>query len=152
MAGWPTKRYSSGVRTSRISTCSGELRHAAHHRHAAGSHGDSGFHDLRLFAQRDHLAALALERRDADHLAVHGDRAVAHELARLVARGREAHAVDDVVEAALEQLAPADDAATQAGTNCGSCLPELKRRVRSARPAQAAGTPQRAVIPIKSLV
>ena len=37
-------------------------------------------------------------------LAVDRDRLVAHELARLGARGGEAHAVDDVVEAALEQL------------------------------------------------
>ncbi|MFC5519456.1 nitrate reductase [Polaromonas jejuensis] len=42
------------------------------------------------------------------------------------------------------------------GTNCGSCLPELKRRVRAARGAGAAETsvpaaPARSVIPIKAL-
>ena len=38
--------------------------------------------------------------------------------------------------------------ALQCGTNCGSCLPELKRRVRLARPAGIAATSERLVIPI----
>jgi assimilatory nitrate reductase catalytic subunit len=39
------------------------------------------------------------------------------------------------------------------GTNCGSCVPELKRMVRSSRVAAAAvtNTPPRAVIPIKQV-
>src|SRR4030095_7257808 len=39
-----------------------------------------------------------------DDLAVDGDRAVAHELARLRARRAEAHPIDDVVEPRLEEL------------------------------------------------
>ncbi len=51
-----------------------------------------------------------------------------------------------------ERLASLQDA-LKCGTNCGSCVPELKRRIRSAHSAsgQAAGTPERTVIPIKQL-
>ena len=48
-----------------------------------------------------------------------------------------------------ERLESLQDA-LKCGTNCGSCVPELKRRVRSARsaPVIAASTSQRTVIPI----
>jgi assimilatory nitrate reductase catalytic subunit len=42
-------------------------------------------------------------------------------------------------------------ATLQCGTNCGSCLPELKRRVRSARGETEAVAPPRTVIPIRQL-
>jgi len=42
-------------------------------------------------------------------------------------------------------------AALKCGTNCGSCVPELKRRVRSARTEAQAAAP-RTVIPIRQLV
>jgi assimilatory nitrate reductase catalytic subunit len=43
-------------------------------------------------------------------------------------------------------------AALKCGTNCGSCVPELKRRVRSARTETAAPTSApRTVIPIRQL-
>ena len=48
-----------------------------------------------------------------------------------------------------ERLASLQDS-LKCGTNCGSCVPELMRRVRSARgaPATAVGASQRTVIPI----
>ncbi|WP_341905833.1 molybdopterin-dependent oxidoreductase [Polaromonas sp. YR568] len=51
-----------------------------------------------------------------------------------------------------ERLTSLQDA-LKCGTNCGSCVPELKRRIRSASSAsgQTAGTPERTVIPIKQL-
>ncbi|MGH8804250.1 MAG: (2Fe-2S)-binding protein, partial [Polaromonas sp.] len=51
-----------------------------------------------------------------------------------------------------ERLASLQEA-LRCGTNCGSCLPELKRRVRSAHSASTAGmaAPLRTVIPIKQL-
>src|ERR1700687_780747 len=58
----------------------------------------------RLLADLEHVAGLALIRRNADHLAVDVDRLVRDQLARLGARGRETHAVDHVVGPALEQL------------------------------------------------
>jgi len=41
-------------------------------------------------------------------------------------------------------------ATLKCGTNCGSCVPELKRRVRSARSEAQASAP-RAVIPIRQV-
>ncbi len=51
-----------------------------------------------------------------------------------------------------ERLASLQEA-LKCGTNCGSCLPELKRRVRSAHSASTAGmaAPLRTIIPIKQL-
>src|SRR5262249_40869914 len=61
-------------------------------------------HLLRRLANLDDIARAHQVRRDVDLLAVDGEVAVANQLARLgVVRG-EAHAVDDVVEPALEQL------------------------------------------------
>src|SRR5579864_7973438 len=57
----------------------------------------------RLLAHLDAVAGLHLVGGDGHRLLVHGDRLVAHQLARLGARGGEAHAVHDVVQAALEQ-------------------------------------------------
>ncbi len=57
----------------------------------------------RLHANADFLARLHEEARDVHRLAVHLDVAVANELARRLAARREAHAVDDVVETALER-------------------------------------------------
>src|SRR6185503_12412893 len=50
----------------------------------------------------DLVAGLELIRRDVHDLLVHLDTAMADELARFRARGREAHAVHDVVEPSLE--------------------------------------------------
>src|SRR5262245_15049385 len=58
---------------------------------------------LRLLAHGDHVAGGALVRGHVDGLAVHLDRLVRHELARLGAGRREAHPVHDVVEAPLEE-------------------------------------------------
>ena len=58
---------------------------------------------LRLLAHRHRVAGLDRVRRDVDDLAVDRDRAVRDQLARLGAGRAEAHAVDDVVEARLEQ-------------------------------------------------
>src|SRR5688500_2572222 len=58
---------------------------------------------LRFLAHRDHVAGGALVRRDVHRLAVHLDRLVRDELAGLGAGRREAHAVNDVVEASLEE-------------------------------------------------
>ncbi|UUZ64047.1 hypothetical protein LP417_01695 [Polaromonas sp. P1-6] len=43
--------------------------------------------------------------------------------------------------------------ALKCGTNCGSCIPELKRKVRAARSDTAPGAalPGRTVIPIRQL-
>ena len=51
-----------------------------------------------------------------------------------------------------ERLTSLQDA-LKCGTNCGSCIPELKRKVRAARSAPAAspGTLQRTVIPIRKI-
>src|SRR5215469_3148928 len=57
----------------------------------------------RLLAHLDDVAGLHLVGGDAHRLLVHGDRLVAHELARLGARRRKSHAVHDVVQATLEQ-------------------------------------------------
>src|SRR5690242_19419644 len=59
---------------------------------------------LRRLANLDHVARTDEVRRDVDLLAVDREVAVAHELARLGVIAREAHAVGDVVEAALEEL------------------------------------------------
>src|SRR5687767_4311137 len=56
----------------------------------------------RALGDRDLVARLDLVGRQIDLLAVDHDRLVRDELARLRARHREAHAVDDVVEALLE--------------------------------------------------
>ena len=50
------------------------------------------------------IASLERIRRHVDLAAVHREVAVAHELTRLRPRRRQAEAVDDVVEPALEQL------------------------------------------------
>src|SRR3954468_7613204 len=52
----------------------------------------------------DHVAWLQAVGRNVHTLAVHQDRVVAHDLARLATRGAEAHAIGDVVETRLEQL------------------------------------------------
>ena len=52
----------------------------------------------------DHIARLDHERRDVGLAAVDDEMAVADELAGLLARVGEAHAVDDVVQPALEEL------------------------------------------------
>src|SRR5262252_4695642 len=57
----------------------------------------------RLLAHLDDVAGLHLVGSDAHRLLVHGDRLVAHELARLGARRGKSHAVHDVVQATLEQ-------------------------------------------------
>src|SRR5882672_7289663 len=59
---------------------------------------------LGLLAHRDHVAGLALVRRDGHDAVVHGDRLVRHQLARFRARRGESHAIHNVVETALEQL------------------------------------------------
>ena len=59
---------------------------------------------LRLLAQADHVAGLALIGGDVDQLLVHRNRLVAHQLARLGAGRSEAHAVDHVVQPALQEL------------------------------------------------
>ena len=63
--------------------------------------------------QRDDVVGLHLVARDVHPAAVDGEVAVAHELARLGARGGEAEPVDDVVEPRLEhaQQVLAGDAA-----------------------------------------
>ena len=50
------------------------------------------------------------------------------------------------------RLASLQDA-LKCGTNCGSCIPELKRKVRAARSGTGAGgsLPERAVIPVRAL-
>ncbi|MDB5743811.1 MAG: assimilatory nitrate reductase alpha subunit apoprotein [Polaromonas sp.] len=71
-------------------------------------------------------------------------------------------AIDDHLARLGPGLGPADSdearlaslqAALKCGTNCGSCIPELKRRLRSARTAMATALPAapRAVIPIKQV-
>ena len=68
-------------------------------------------------AHDHHVARLERVRRDVDLLAVDQEVPVAHQLARLRPRGREAHAVDGVVEPALQQLQQrlAGDAARAVG-------------------------------------
>ena len=71
-------------------------------------------------------------------------------------------AIDDhLVQLVQDASAPgSDDArlallqnALECGTSCGSCVPELKRRLRSARSATGSGpvTPGRTVIPIRQV-
>ena len=59
---------------------------------------------LGLFADGDDVAGADGVGRNVDLLAVHQNGAVAHELTRFSARGAEAHAVNDVVKTALEEL------------------------------------------------
>src|SRR5262245_23602881 len=59
---------------------------------------------LRLLADRDHVARLALVGGDGDLLTVHGNCGMAHQLTRFVARGCEAHAIDHVVEPTFQEL------------------------------------------------
>src|SRR4051794_9421535 len=68
-------------------------------------------------AQRDHVVLPHLERGDVDALAVHLEVPVAHQLASLRARRREAEPVDDVVQPQLQhpQQVLAGDAAALAG-------------------------------------
>src|SRR5436190_11198875 len=61
-------------------------------------------HRLGLVAQRDDVAFAHGVTRDGDALAVDGDMAVAHELARLRPARSPTRAEHDVVEAQLEQL------------------------------------------------
>src|SRR2546421_274514 len=58
----------------------------------------------RLLAHRDGVGGAHEVRRDVHGLAVHLDRLVRHELARFRASRCEAHAINDVVQAAFEQL------------------------------------------------
>jgi len=69
------------------------------------------------------------------------DVAIDHQLALLLQDAAVAD-TDDARLAALQQ-------ALKCGTSCGSCVPELKRRLRSARDDMAA--PTRAVIPIRQV-
>src|SRR5437764_8434355 len=57
----------------------------------------------RSLAHLDDIPGLHLKRGDGDRLVVHGDRLVADQLARLGARGGEAHAIHHVVQPALEE-------------------------------------------------
>ena len=59
---------------------------------------------LALLADFDHVVRLHQERRDIHPAAVHLDVAVANHLAGLRAGGAEAHAVNDVVQAALQHV------------------------------------------------
>ena len=59
---------------------------------------------LGAFADRDHIANLALEARDVDLAAVDLDVSVTNNLARLAARNRKTEAVSNVVETRLELL------------------------------------------------
>ena len=69
---------------------------------------------------------------------------------------------DSAIDAHLESLnhsdsAPSTDearltslqAALKCGTSCGSCLPELKRRVRASHSAPAPAAPPHRIIPIR---
>jgi assimilatory nitrate reductase catalytic subunit len=65
---------------------------------------------------------------------------------------------DTAIEAHLQSLSPDDSAdaqlaslqgALKCGTNCGSCIPELKRRVRASHATEA--TPPRPVIAIRKI-
>src|SRR5882672_3825946 len=58
---------------------------------------------LGLFAHGDHVAGVDQHRRDAGGAAVERDRAMRDKLARLCTRRTEAHPIDDVVQARLEQ-------------------------------------------------
>src|SRR5438874_7792908 len=55
-------------------------------------------------AHRNFVARRDLERRDIHLASVHRDMAVAHQLARLTTAGAKAHAIDDVIQAALQLL------------------------------------------------
>src|SRR3989440_7558579 len=57
----------------------------------------------RSLAHLDGVPGLHLKRGDGDRLVVHGDRLMADQLARLGARGSEAHAIHHVVQPALEE-------------------------------------------------
>ena len=73
------------------------------------------------------------------------DTAIEDHLARLVQDAAGAD-TDDARLASLQN-------ALKCGTSCGSCVPELKRRLRSARGAMASGLPevQRTIIPIRQV-
>src|ERR1019366_580923 len=58
----------------------------------------------RLLADLDHIAGAALIGRYVDDLSVDADSLVADQLAGLGTRGRETHAIDHIVQTALEQL------------------------------------------------
>src|SRR6478752_9492982 len=67
------------------------------------SHDERG-HLQRLLTHVDDVVSGDLERRDVDLLAVHQEVTVRHELTRVATGPGEPGAVDDVVEAALQQL------------------------------------------------
>jgi len=73
------------------------------------------------------------------------DTAIDDHLARLV-QGAAGATTDDARLASLQN-------ALKCGTSCGSCVPELKRRLRAARSAMASGLPeaQRTIIPIRQV-
>jgi hypothetical protein len=58
---------------------------------------------LGLFAHGNHIAHLHQVRRNVDSHAIDRDGLVGHQLARFGAGGTEAHAIHDVVQAALQQ-------------------------------------------------
>ena len=72
------------------------------------------------------------------------DAAIASTLAELDA----AAGADALLQSEAERLS-ALQAKLACGTNCGSCVPELKRRVRAARAAEAPVA--RPVIPIRQI-
>ena len=96
----------------------------------------------RLFTNLHHVAGLHLVRRDRHRLAIDLHGLVAHQLACLGARDRETHAIDDVVQPALEQLQQrlaggAGYAGQPSGNSCGTAAP-ARRTCGAASASRAA--------------
>src|SRR6478735_6718295 len=80
---------------------------------------------LGLLAHGDGVAGLDRVRGDVDDLAVDSDAAVRDELARFGARRAEAHAIDDVIEARLEQAEQVRAGVALAALGFGEVAAEL---------------------------
>src|SRR6185295_939611 len=80
---------------------------------------------LRLLADRNHIACLALVRSDRDLFTVHGDRGMAHQLTRFVARGCEAYVIDHIVETTVQELQERCDRSTRTARSLYVVIAEL---------------------------
>src|SRR6185437_535561 len=80
---------------------------------------------LRALRRRYDVARPEQRRRHVQHLAVDGDRAMRHELARFGARRSQSHPVDDVVETRFEELQQVRARRALALRRLGEIAPEL---------------------------
>ena len=88
-------------------------------RHSSGN----GFQRLRLLANRDDVAGLAVERSDVDHFTVDGDVTVSDQLASGPTGRGDTQAVYDVVKTGLHQL---EQVLTRDARTAGCAIEDLR--------------------------